>query len=278
MMLRSRRPLLFLALLGVAGCGRATHAAETVTVTGSSTIAPLMLEIGRRFEQQHPGTRVDVQTGGSGRGLADARSGLADIGMVSRALGPEETDLMGHTIALDGVAILVHADNPLTSIDRQSVIDIFTGKLATWGSLGGDDSPITVVSKAEGRSTLEVFLDHFELESADIAASVVVGDNEQGVKTVAGNPDAIAYVSIGAAEYSIASGTPVRLLALDGIEASSASLAAGRFPLSRPLNLVVGGAEEGEPAKSVARSLIAFASSPAVHDLVQAQGLVPLSN
>lgn len=64
-----------------------------VILTGSSTIAPLMAEIGKRFEERNPDIRVDVQTGGSSRGIADARSGLADIGMVSRALKSEEQDL-----------------------------------------------------------------------------------------------------------------------------------------------------------------------------------------
>ena len=55
---------------------------------------------------------------------------------------------------------------------------------------------MTVVNKAEGRSTLELFLDYFKLKSPDVQADVVIGDNEQGIKTVAGNPNAIGYVSI----------------------------------------------------------------------------------
>ena len=62
-------------------------------LTGSSTVAPLANEIAKRFEQQHPGVRVDVQTGGSSRGIVDARRGTADIGMASRALAGDESDL-----------------------------------------------------------------------------------------------------------------------------------------------------------------------------------------
>ena len=54
---------------------------------------------------------MDVQTGGSARGINDARKGTADIGMVSRALKPEEKDLHAYTIALDGVGIILHASN-----------------------------------------------------------------------------------------------------------------------------------------------------------------------
>ena len=81
------------------------EAATKLTLTGSSTVAPLALEIAKRFESLHPGIRVDVQSGGSSRGLADARQGLSDIGMVSRALKPGENDVLAFPIARDGIAM-----------------------------------------------------------------------------------------------------------------------------------------------------------------------------
>ena len=67
---------------------------EKLVLTGSSTVAPLAAEIGKRFESLHSNVRVDVQTGGSSRGVSDARAGLADIGMASRALKDDEKDLL----------------------------------------------------------------------------------------------------------------------------------------------------------------------------------------
>ncbi|MEB3354066.1 MAG: substrate-binding domain-containing protein [Cyanobacteriota bacterium] len=89
-----------MVLLGaVAGCSAASG--TKLSLSGSSTVAPLAAEIAKRYEASHPGTRVDVQTGGSSRGIADARSGMAQIGLVSRALKPEEADLQATTIAID---------------------------------------------------------------------------------------------------------------------------------------------------------------------------------
>ncbi len=59
---------------------------QKLIITGASTIAPLVSELGKRLEKQHPGTGIDVRTGGSARGLADASQGLFDIGMASEAL------------------------------------------------------------------------------------------------------------------------------------------------------------------------------------------------
>lgn len=244
-----------------------------LVLTGSSTVAPLAAEMGKRFEALHPGVRVDVQTGGSSRGVADARQGLAHIGMVSRALTPDEKDLLAFSIARDGVCLILHRSNPVTSLTDQQVVAIYTGRITNWRDVGGQKAPITVVNKAEGRSTLELFLHYFKLKNAGVKAHVIIGDNEQGIKTVAGNPHAIGYVSIGAAEYEATHGIPIKLLPVGGVTASIESVRNGTFPISRPLNLVTKTTPEGLP-----KAFLDFARSQAVHDLVKQLYFVPISN
>jgi len=245
---------------------------QKLVLTGSSTVAPLALEIGKRFEKLNPGVRVDVQTGGSTRGVNDARAGLADIGMASRVLKPEESDLTSYRIAMDGIGIILHKNNPLRELSDAQVKAIYTGKITNWRQFGGEDRKITVVNKAEGRSTLELFLHHFQLKNPEIRAHVIIGDNQQGIKTVAGNAGAIGYVSIGTAEYEAAYGTPIRLLAMNGVAATVDNVRTGRFPLSRPLNLVT----KGKPSP-LAEKFIKFAQSKVVDDLVAAQYFVPIA-
>lgn len=242
-----------------------------LVVTGSSTVAPLVAEIGRRFEELHPGVRVDVQSGGSSRGLSDVRRGLADAAMISRALLAEESDLKGFPLARDGIGILVHAENPLRGLTHAQVVEIFSGRIHNWSQLGGPNATIVVVNKAEGRSTREVFLEHFRLKGSDLRSHAVIGDNEQGIKTVAGNRYAVGYVSIGSAEYSVALGVPVRLLVLEGVEAGSENVLNGSYPLSRPLLLVT----PGEPAGRVLE-FVNFAASRGVDDLIRQQHFVPI--
>ena len=244
---------------------------QRLVLTGSSTVAPLVGEIARRFEAQHPGVRIDVQTGGSSRGINDVRRGIADIGLVSRALSLDESDLHAYTIALDGISLIVHADNPVISLDKRQLMDIFTGKMVHWHEVGGTDARITVVNKAEGRSTLALFLDYLQLRNSAVKPHVIIGDNAQGIKTVIGNRNAIGYVSIGTAAYEVGRGAPIRLLSLDGIEASVQQVKEERFPLSRPLNLITAKTPQG-----LVREFIAFARSSQVHDLVKAQYFVPV--
>ncbi|HEY9655490.1 MAG TPA: phosphate ABC transporter substrate-binding protein, partial [Crinalium sp.] len=230
----------------------------------------LASEIAKRYEAEHPDVRIDVQSGGSSRGIADARQGVANIGLVSRKLKDSEKDLQAFTVAKDGVSVILHKENPMSQLSDQQVAAIYTKKVKNWKDLGGQDAPITVVNKAEGRSTLELFAQYFKLEPKDIKADVVIGDNEQGIKTVTGNPNAIGYVSIGSAEYSATHGSPIKLLPVKGIEASIANVTNEKFPISRPLNLVTKTTPTG-----LQKEFIEFARSPKVQDIVKQQYFVP---
>ncbi len=265
--------LLGCAVLGAACAGEtAAGRLETLTLTGSSTVAPLVAELGVRFEQAHPGLRVDVQSGGSSRGIADARAGHAELGMVSRHLADGEDDLVAYTIALDGVGLIAHETQALDGLTSEQVRAIFTGEVRDWREVGGTPGPIIVVNKADGRATLAVFLEHFGLEARQIRADVIAGENEQAIKTLVGAPGAIGYVSIGTAEVDIAAGVPIKLLALDGVSASSASVTAGRYPLARPLSLV----SSGTPTP-LALEFLAFARSTDNADLVRREAFVPVA-
>ena len=264
---------LLLTTLALTACSKSGEEVQgKLVLTGSSTVAPLAAEIGKRFESLHPGVRVDVQSGGSSRGITDARQGLADIGMVSRALKADEQDLQAFSIAQDGVTMIVHKNNPVSALSDAQVIAIYTGKITNWKEVGGNDAPITVINKAEGRSTLELFLHYFKLENKNVKASVVIGENEQGIKTVVGNPAAIAYVSIGTAEYGTTQGVSIKLLPIGGVAASVETVRNGSFPLSRSLNLVTKTTPQG-----LTKKFIDFARAQDVHDIVKEQYFVPIT-
>ena len=243
-----------------------------VTITGASTIAPLVSEIAHRFEEKNPGVRIDVQTGGSSRGIMDARSQAADIGMVSRDLKENEKDLQVFTIGRDGIGLIINSANPVPQITRVQVLDIYKGNIRNWKQIGGSELPITVVNKAEGRSTLDLFLEYFSLKNSDIKADVIIGDNEQGIKVVAGNPGAVGYVSVGTAEYNVEAGTPIRLLSLGDVPATTVNVANGTYSALRNLNLVT-----KSPPEGLIKAVIDFARSPEVDDLIREQYFVPVA-
>jgi len=233
-------------------------------LSGSSTVAPLMLEIGARYEDQiNDDVRVFVETGGSSKGIADLRKDLADIAMVSRSLKSEESDLTAYTIARDGIAVVVHDSNPVANLSPDQVRDIFTGNITNWSQVGGPNQDIIVISKAEGRATFVVFNGYLGLKGSDIDADVIVGENVQMIKTVSQSEQAIGYVSIGAASVNIEFGSPIKLISLSDAEATVANVSNGSYQPTRPLNLVT----KADPGEGIMQ-LIDYSKTDAVADLI----------
>jgi phosphate transport system substrate-binding protein len=266
--------LLVLVVLGavVYFCVPKSHASTRYLVTGASTIAPILQKVAERLEARDPSLRIEVESGGTGRGIKDAKEGQNDLGMASRDLTAEErVGLNPVPIAHDGVALIVHGSNPVDELTRSQVVAIYTGEITDWSEVGGPAGDISVVNKAEGRSTLEVFLDHFELEASDVKADVVIGDNAQGVRLVSIDPRALGYVSIGDAQRAAESGVPVKMLRYRGVAPSVASVSDGSYPIRRSLYLLF----RGEP-DAVGQAILDHLASSEGRRLVQALSFVPL--
>ncbi|MCL2819722.1 MAG: substrate-binding domain-containing protein [Oscillospiraceae bacterium] len=113
----------------------------TIDVSGSTSVQPLMIELAAAFEHLQPNVSVNVSGGGSGTGYNNAEEGVSDFGMVSEVFNSERAPSCTFTnIARDGIAVIVHKDNPLTSITMEQLRGIFDGEagaaaITTWSSL-----------------------------------------------------------------------------------------------------------------------------------------------
>lgn len=215
--------------------------AETnrLLITGSSTMAPVVSEIAKNFEVLQKNLRIDVQTGGSTRGISDVQRGLSDLGMSSRNLSKNEQLKVGSkTIALDGVGFLTNSNNPISNLTKSQITKILKGEINNWQELGGNDAKIVFINRAKGRSELELVSDYFKVKNIEFDADLIAGENQEVVKLVSQNINAISYISIGSAEYEIRNSTPLKLIALDGIAASRKEVLERRYPIARPLVLV----------------------------------------
>jgi phosphate transport system substrate-binding protein len=95
-----------------------------------------------------------------------------------------------------------------------------------------------VVNKEEGRGTRTLFEQYFGLAEQFVSSALIIGPNGQAILTIAGNPQAISYVSNGAAAVALKRGVPIKILALDGVSATRANVQNGTYRLCRPLNFV----------------------------------------
>lgn len=247
--------------------------AGKLLITGSSTMAPMVEELGRHFRTRHPGVVITVEAGGSGRGVADALEGKADIGMASRELNPKEKALFAIPIARDGVAFVVHKANPIGGLTRAQLLAVFTGKTADWKALGGPAARIEVVTRRPGHSSLEIVSHYLGIAPEAIKAAHVVGDNAEVRRLVAANRNAIGFLSAGVVDDAVQKGMPLKPLALDGLTPGIGSVRDGSWPLSRPLNLLTRRVPAG-----AAKAFIEFALSPASREVILEHDFVPYLN
>lgn len=115
-----------------------TNPSGSVTISGSSSIAPLMEKLKEGYETVNANVTIELQTSDSTTGMNNAISGMCDIGMASRELKQEELDagLVNTVIATDGIAIIVNNDSPIADLTTEQVRDIYLGTITDWSELG----------------------------------------------------------------------------------------------------------------------------------------------
>jgi phosphate transport system substrate-binding protein len=245
-------------------------ASGKLLITGSSTMAPMIVAVGKRFSATHPGVQIEVRTVGSAEGIDDAMKRKADIGMASRALTNKESGLYSFAIARDGVCLVVHKDNPVRTLTNRQVFEIYNGKINNWSRVGGKDAPIVPINAKLGFSSVDLFTRYFDIRYEDIKAQMVVSDNLERVKALIENPNAITYISVGTAQHAADTGAPIKLLPIDGVAATTKNIRNGNFPISRPLLLLT-----KELPTGLVKDFITFSLSSQITDIVLQHDFVP---
>jgi phosphate transport system substrate-binding protein len=212
------------------GCARAPTPTETgqlsgtLTISGAWALYPMVLRWDEEFSKLHPAVKFDVSAGGAGKGMTDALNGAVDIGMVSRAVHPEEIDQGAFwvTVTEDAVVATVSESNPyLDRIDTKglsqaSLNSIWTGKVTTWGDLFnevGKTDAIHVYTRSDACGAGETWAGYLGgLTQEELGGVAVYGD--PGLAQAVGqDPLGIGYNNLNFA-YDITTGAPFTGLAI----------------------------------------------------------------
>lgn len=241
-----------------------------ITVGGSTTVQPLAELLAEGYESTHSDVVIIVQGGGSSVGIKSIANGTADIGMASREIKDSEyeenRELVVHTIARDGIAIVICPGDCPTSLTMSQIRSIFAGHITNWSEVGGPNTAITVVAREEGSGTRAAF-EEMVMEDEFIALNAILQPSNGAVRTtVAHTPGSIAFLSFG---YLDSSTVPV---SVDGADPTSANAVNGSYPVVRPLNMVT----QGQPGGVVA-SWLAFIMSDEGQEIVAAEGYLPIN-
>lgn len=112
---------------------KASGLTGTVTLAGSTSVAPVMNVLADKYKQLNPGVTVEIQESGSSAGIESAIQGAVEIAMSSRELKSDELEtLKSQTIALDGIAVIVNQSNSFNELTSQQIKSIYLGEVTNW--------------------------------------------------------------------------------------------------------------------------------------------------
>jgi phosphate transport system substrate-binding protein len=237
-------------------------------IAGGTAHIPVMKEVAKEIMTAYPDIRITIAGGGSGVGIKQVGEGLIDIGNAGRQATDKEISSYNlHPVkwAIDGVAIVVHPGNRVTSLTSGQLQEIFSGKTTNWKSLGGEDRSINLYTRDESSGTREVFWEK-ALNKDEISSKANTVVSNGAMKTaIAGDPASIGYVSVGHIDSTVAAVT------LDGISPTKENVTSGAYKVARGLFSMT----KGEPS-GLAKSFLDFMLSPTGQKIAQEEGFIPV--
>jgi len=238
-------------------------------ISGGTAHIPVMKEAAKRIMTFNPDIQITIAGGGSGAGIKQVGEGLVNIGNSGRKATDSEINKYGLSMykwAIDGVAAVVHPDNPAKSLSSRQLQDIYSGKIANWKTIGGDDRPINIYTRDKSSGTRAVFWKK-ALGKGDISDKAhFVVSNGAMKSAVTNDPYAIGYVSVGYIDKSV---TPVTL---DKVTPSLQTVQTGEYKVARGLYSNTKGEFSG-----LAKRFIQYLLSPEGQKIAVEKGFIPVN-
>ena len=256
---------------------------QTLSIKGSDTMVHLVSSWTEEFMKTNAAVDISVTGGGSGTGIAALINGTTDICAASRGMKEKEQNEAGANkvspveipVARDGIALIVHPENPVNNLTLDQLRLIYTGKVTNWKEVGGADTQILLLSRESSSGTFIFFQEHV-LNKEDFSASArLLPGTSALVQAVAADRGAIAYVGLGFAAEAKGKAKTLGVQGKDQpspVVPSEETVRSGAYPVSRPLFFYTNGAP-----KDTAKQFIDFCLSPAGQKIVRETGYVPVS-
>lgn len=251
---------------------------QRITIKGSDTMVILV----QRWSELYPdktNTEFQVTGGGSGTGIAALINGTTDICASSRPIKKDEVAQLekkfGYKgleirVAMDGLAVYVHKNNPVKQLTMAQIKDIFTGKVTNWKDVGGANKPILLYSRENNSGTYEFFKEHVLLKQDFASNAQHMAGTAALINAVSKDPNSIGF---GGAAYAknVKAVAVAKDASSKGVLPNDASIHSGEYPISRFLYFYLNQKPDGNVKK-----FIDWVISPAGQKIVTEVGYYPI--
>jgi phosphate transport system substrate-binding protein len=271
--MKRNRPLAAAAGLAAALllASAAPAGAATITMSGSTSIAPLATKLAKAFvaQPQYKGkVKFVILQGGSDIGITDVSRGRVTLGMSSRDPKPADPGgIVFNKFARDAVCVVTNPSNPIPTLSQSQIQDIFSGRIRSWSQVPGAQAsgPIDLVVRTAASGTQDAFQNIFMGQTLRVAASATTkASNGLQAQTIKSDPNAIGYAS-----FSFTKG--LHDVPYQGVPCTLRNAKSGQYAGTRNFFLVSRGAATG-----VAKKFIEFARSNPTALRIVASNWVPL--
>ena len=243
----------------------------TVATDGSTSMEEVIGALGEQFMADNSGVTVTYNPTGSGSGIEAVSNGSCDIGLASRALTDEEIagGLTETVVALDGIAIIVNAENSVTDLTLEQIAQIYTGEVTDWSEFGSDVGAIANIGRESGSGTRDGFESITGTEDTCVLAQEL---NSTGavIEAVRTTPGAIGYASLSAVEGQ----EGITVLTVGGVAPSEETVLDGTYAIQRPF---VFATRTDEALSDAAQAFFDWATSEDANSLIEGAGAVPVA-
>ena len=251
---------------GDAGDTPAASVSGTVSTDGSTSMEKVIGALSESYMAANKDVTVNYNPTGSGAGITAVQEGTCDIGLSSRALKDEEkaAGLKETVLAYDGIAIIVHPDNPVSDLSIEQIAKLYTGEITNWKDVGGSDAEVVLIGREAASGTRDGFESITGTKDKCQYRQELTSTGDV-ITAVSQNPDAIGYASLAAIKDS------VKALSVDGVTPSEATVKDGSYQVQRPFVLVT---VEGKTLSAAAQSFFDYATSADAADIIAKAGAV----
>ena len=238
----------------------------TVSTDGSTSMEKVIGALSESFMGANGGVTVNYNPTGSGSGITAVQEGTCDIGLSSRALKDEEkaAGLKETILAYDGIAIIVHPDNPVADLTLDQIAKLYTGEITNWKDVGGNDAEVVLIGREAASGTRDGFESITGTKDKCQYRQELTSTGDV-ITAVSQNPDAIGYASLASVKDS------VKALSVGGVTPSEATVKDGSYTVQRPFVLVT---VEGKELSPAAQAFFDYALSADAAPIISAAGAV----
>ena len=241
----------------------------TVSTDGSTSMEKVIGALSESFMAANGGVTVNYNPTGSGSGITAVQEGTCDIGLSSRALKDEEkaAGLKETVLAYDGIAIIVHPDNPVSDLTLEQIAKLYTGEITNWKDVGGNDAEVVLIGREAASGTRDGFESITGTKDKCQYRQELTSTGDV-ITAVSQNPDAIGYASLASIKDT------VKALNVDGVTPGEATVKDGSYKVQRPFVLVT---VDGKALSPAAQAFFDYATSSDAASIIAKAGAVAVA-